>query len=156
MEELDPYTQISIYQQTFGRICTHFDIHEALHPIKVPERKTPFEAYYGKKPTLSHLQEIECHGFTLKQGINPKIYYWSIECILIGTHQTQRPTSATMTIMESTNITQCLFHQFPRCHKCQYWPRRWGWGLWSTYAGQCTGQNLGGLVDPDPTPQIWV
>jgi len=46
--------------------------------------KTPFEAYYGKKPDLTHLRELGCREFVLKQGINPKIYYRSVECILIG------------------------------------------------------------------------
>jgi len=45
---------------------------------------TPFEAYYGKKPDLTHLQELGCRAFVLKQGVNPKIYCWSVECILIG------------------------------------------------------------------------
>ena len=60
---------------------TYMKNHTLLRSLK---GKTPFEAYYGKKPNLSHLQEIGCHAFVLKQGLNPKIYNWSIEYILIG------------------------------------------------------------------------
>jgi len=46
--------------------------------------RTPFEAYYGKKPDLTHLRELGCRAFILKQGVNPKICCRSVECILIG------------------------------------------------------------------------
>ena len=52
--------------------------------------KTPFEAYYGRKLNLSHLRELGCHAFILKQGNNPKIYYQSVECILIGYSQNSK------------------------------------------------------------------
>jgi len=46
--------------------------------------KTLFEINYGKKLNLSHLYELGCHAFVLKQGTNPKIYRQSVECILRG------------------------------------------------------------------------
>lgn len=46
---------------------------------------TPFKAWHGSKPDLSHLYEIGCCAFILIQDQhNPKIYAKSFECILIG------------------------------------------------------------------------
>lgn len=46
---------------------------------------TPYEAWHGEKPNLSHLREIGCRAFVLIQDKHvPKIYARSIECILIG------------------------------------------------------------------------
>ncbi|KAG2059354.1 hypothetical protein BDR06DRAFT_840019, partial [Suillus hirtellus] len=37
------------------------------------------------KPNLSHLHEIECCAFVLVQNwYNPKIFNYSIKCVLIG------------------------------------------------------------------------
>ncbi|KAF9034667.1 hypothetical protein BDZ89DRAFT_1157928 [Hymenopellis radicata] len=44
--------------------------------------KTPSEAWYGRKPDLSHLREIGCRAFVLIPSRNPKIYQRSIECVL--------------------------------------------------------------------------
>jgi hypothetical protein len=47
-------------------------------------QKTPFEAWHGKKPDLSHLREIGSRAFALILKHNPKIYERSFECILVG------------------------------------------------------------------------
>ena len=46
--------------------------------------KTPYELWYGHKPSLSHLCEIGCCMFALIPTYNPKIHHHSISCILIG------------------------------------------------------------------------
>ena len=49
---------------------------------------TPYEAWFGSKPNLSHLREIRCRAFVLIQDKhNLKIYAHSYECILIGYSQ---------------------------------------------------------------------
>jgi len=53
-------------------------------PIRTKADTTPFEAYHGQKPNLSHMQELGCQAFVLKQGNNPKICNQSVECMLIG------------------------------------------------------------------------
>jgi hypothetical protein len=46
---------------------------------------TPYEAFYGKKPRVSHLREYGCRAFVLIQNkVNPKIYQRSEECVLVG------------------------------------------------------------------------
>ena len=47
-------------------------------------QKTPFEAWHGKKPDLSHLHEIGSCAFALILKHNLKIYEQSFECVLIG------------------------------------------------------------------------
>jgi hypothetical protein len=50
-----------------------------------PIGRSPFEAWHGVKPDLSHLREIGCKAFVLiLDRNNPKIYSRSFECILIG------------------------------------------------------------------------
>jgi len=46
--------------------------------------KTPYELWYGRRPSLSHLREIGCRAFALVQTNNPKIYRRSTPCVLIG------------------------------------------------------------------------
>ena len=46
--------------------------------------KTPFELWFNRKLSLSHLREIGCRAFALIQTHNPKIYWRSNPCILIG------------------------------------------------------------------------
>src|SRR5882672_7133555 len=54
-------------------------------PTHTLKDKTPYEAYYGKKPDLSHLCELGCKAFVLIQSSDqPKIYNRSIECTLVG------------------------------------------------------------------------
>lgn len=54
-------------------------------PTRAQKDKTPYEAWYNRKPDLSHLREIGCLAFVLVQNRhNPKIYDRSIECVLIG------------------------------------------------------------------------
>ena len=45
---------------------------------------TPFELWYGRKPSLGHLREIGCHAFALIPTATPKTYTWSRPCTLIG------------------------------------------------------------------------
>jgi hypothetical protein len=46
--------------------------------------KTPYEVWYGKIPSLSHLREIGCHAFALIMMNNPKVLQRSVLCVLIG------------------------------------------------------------------------
>ena len=46
--------------------------------------KTPFKLWFDHKPSLSHLHEISCRAFALIQTHNPKIYWRSNPCTLIG------------------------------------------------------------------------
>ena len=46
--------------------------------------KTPYELWFGRKPSLSHLCKVGCRAFTLIQTHNPKIFQQSTLCILIG------------------------------------------------------------------------
>jgi transposase InsO family protein len=45
--------------------------------------KTPYELWYGRQPSLSHLREIGCRAFALIPTNNPKISHRSVPCILI-------------------------------------------------------------------------
>ena len=54
-------------------------------PSQSLEGQTPYEAFYGVKPDLSHLHEIGSCAFILIQNKhNPKLYERSVECVLIG------------------------------------------------------------------------
>jgi hypothetical protein len=56
-------------------------------PTRSLKNMTPFEAYYGWKPDITHLREIGCKAFVLVQsgsGARPKIYSRSVECTLVG------------------------------------------------------------------------
>ena len=46
--------------------------------------KTPFQLWYNRVPSLSHLQEIGCHAFALINTNNTKIFRCSTPCTLIG------------------------------------------------------------------------
>ena len=49
------------------------------------DNKTPYEAWYGRKPDYSYMREIGCKAFVLiLNRHNPKVYERSIETILIG------------------------------------------------------------------------
>ena len=57
-------------------------------PVKSQNGHTLYERWYGTKPDLFHLQEISCRAFVLIQNShNPKVFDWSIECVLIGYSQ---------------------------------------------------------------------
>ncbi|KAL7277877.1 hypothetical protein ACG7TL_008824 [Trametes sanguinea] len=45
---------------------------------------TPYEAWHGSLPSLSHLWEIGCQVFVLIPTHNPKLRPRSLECVLIG------------------------------------------------------------------------
>jgi len=54
-------------------------------PSKSVGGRTPFEQYYNRRPSLSHLREIGSRTFVLIQNKhNPKIYGRSVECVLVG------------------------------------------------------------------------
>ena len=44
--------------------------------------KTPFQLWYNRVPSLSHLQEIGCCAFALINTNNPKIFQCSTPCML--------------------------------------------------------------------------
>ena len=46
--------------------------------------KTPFELWFDRVPSLSHLREIGCQAFALIPTQNPKISQRSAPCVLIG------------------------------------------------------------------------
>jgi len=48
------------------------------------QNRTPFELWFGRKPSLSHLQEIGCCAFALIPMPVPKSFAQSCSCILIG------------------------------------------------------------------------
>ena len=45
---------------------------------------TPYELWFGRKPSLSHLREIGCHAFALQMPLPSKIYSRSNPFVLIG------------------------------------------------------------------------
>ena len=45
---------------------------------------TPYERWFGQKPSLSHLREIGCRAFALNHPTPSKIYPRSSPCVLIG------------------------------------------------------------------------
>jgi hypothetical protein len=53
-------------------------------PTPTLGHKTAYEAWFGCRPSLSHLREIGCRAFALIQTNNPKIYQRSSPCVLIG------------------------------------------------------------------------
>jgi hypothetical protein len=46
--------------------------------------RTPYELWFGRKPSLSHLREIGCRAFTLQMPLPSKIYAQSSPYVLIG------------------------------------------------------------------------
>ena len=60
-------------------------------PTRTLKDMTPYEAYYGSKPDVSHLREIGCKAFILTQSERRrKIYDRSVEGILVGYSQTSK------------------------------------------------------------------
>jgi len=55
-----------------------------LTPSSSLQGHTPFELWYGRKPSLSHLREIGCHAFVLIPTATPKTYARSRPCVFIG------------------------------------------------------------------------
>ena len=46
--------------------------------------RTPYELWFDRTPSLSHLREIGCRAFSLQQPSPSKIYARSTPCVLIG------------------------------------------------------------------------
>jgi hypothetical protein len=46
--------------------------------------RTPYELWFGRLPSLSHLRKIGCRAFALVNTHNPKLNPRSVPCILIG------------------------------------------------------------------------
>lgn len=55
-----------------------------LTPSSSLQGRTPFELWFGRRPSLSHLREIGCRAFALIQTSNPKVFARSRPCVLIG------------------------------------------------------------------------
>ena len=55
-----------------------------LTPSSSLQGHTPFELWYGRKPSLSHLWEIGCRAYALIPTATPKTYARSCPCVLIG------------------------------------------------------------------------
>jgi len=55
-----------------------------LTPSSSLQGHTPFELWYSRKPSLSHLCEIGCHTFVLIPTATPKTYTQSCPCVFIG------------------------------------------------------------------------
>ena len=54
-------------------------------PTRSLQGMTPYEAWYQRKPDISHLREVSSRAFVLIQNHdNPKIRARSVECVLIG------------------------------------------------------------------------
>ena len=68
--------------------------------------KTPHELWFGRIPSLSHLREIGCHAFALKQTHTPKIFQCSTPCTLIG----YAPHSKAYRLWD--NMTGIIFDSF--------------------------------------------
>jgi hypothetical protein len=68
--------------------------------------KTPYELWYGRKPSLSHLREIGCRAFALIPTNNPKIHHRSMVCKLIG----YAPNSKAFCLWDP--ITDHIFNSF--------------------------------------------
>jgi hypothetical protein len=88
-------------------------------PTRALQGMTPYEAFYGKKPRISHLREYGCRAFVLIQNkANPKIYVRSEECVLVGYSTNSKAyrcwnrktkciiTSYNVTFIESQDATQ--------------------------------------------------
>lgn len=46
--------------------------------------RTPYELWFGRRPSLSHLREIGCRAFALIPTAQPKTFARSRPCVLIG------------------------------------------------------------------------
>jgi len=68
--------------------------------------KTPYELWFGHKPSLSHLRAVRCRAFALVQTHNPKIFQRSTLCILIG----YAPNAKAYRLWDTT--TGCIFNSY--------------------------------------------
>jgi hypothetical protein len=60
-------------------------------PTHSLQGKTSYEVLYGQKPRISHLRQYSCRVFVLIQNkLNPKTYYQSEECMLVGYSTTSK------------------------------------------------------------------
>ena len=51
---------------------------------KAANGRTPYELWFGSRPSIAHLREIGSRAFVFINTANPKIAARSVECILIG------------------------------------------------------------------------
>src|SRR5882672_10558620 len=72
-------------------------------PTRTLVDKTPYKMWYGRRPDVSHLRELGCKVWVHILGDNPKIYNWSIECVLVG-------------YSENSKMYCCLGHSSGRIH----------------------------------------
>ncbi len=90
-------------------------------PTTYQNKMTPYEAWYGIKPDLSHLREVGCKAFVLIQNKhNPKIYDRSLECQLIGYSNNSK---AYICYNQQTHRIVTSYHvQFIESHQTQATP----------------------------------
>jgi len=74
-----------------------------------PKQKTPYEMWHKRKPDISHMRELGCQAWVLKEMHNPKIYDCSTKCILIGYSPNSKAywcyNQSTRCIHTSRNVT---------------------------------------------------
>jgi transposase InsO family protein len=70
------------------------------------KQKTPYELWFNRAPSLSHLCEIGCRAFALIQTNNPKLFHRSMPCTLIG----YAPHSKAYRLWDNT--TGAVFNSF--------------------------------------------
>ena len=79
--------------------------------------KTPYELWYGRQPSLSHLREIGCRAFALIPTHNPKLHHRSIPCTLIGYAPQSKAyrlwDQATDRIFNSFHVSFIELHESP-------------------------------------------
>ena len=68
----------------WDKFCATAAYLTTLTSSRILNGKTPFELWFGRCPSLSHLHEISCRAFSLIPTNNPKIFQRSLPCILIG------------------------------------------------------------------------
>ena len=68
----------------WDEFCTTSAYLTNLTPSSSLQGRTPFELWYGRKPSLSHLREIGCRAFAFIPTSTPKTYARSRPCVLIG------------------------------------------------------------------------
>jgi hypothetical protein len=69
--------------------------------------KTPFELWFGRRPSLAHLREIGCRAFVLIQSNNPKIYRFSTHVSLLGSAGQLGVLDAICRIFINVKISTC-------------------------------------------------
>ncbi|KAJ2987844.1 hypothetical protein NUW54_g9304 [Trametes sanguinea] len=83
----------------------------------LPNSISPYEAWFGRPPSLRHLREIGCRAFVLINTHNPKLRACSLECVLLGyglnskTYRCYHPP--TRRVLESYHVSFIESHESP-------------------------------------------